>query len=117
MLRLARENGAIKVVSDQHGNPTYANDVAHVLLQLALSQDYGIYHCTNHGTCSWFDLASLAVDLAGIPCTKTPCTTAEFPRPAPRPAWSVLSNTHLQQTIGDPMRPWQQALESYMEKQ
>jgi dTDP-4-dehydrorhamnose reductase len=116
MLRLARENGAIKVVSDQHGNPTYANDVAHVLLQLALTQAYGIYHCTNHGTCSWFDLASLAVDLAGIPCAKTPCTTAEFPRPAPRPAWSVLGNAHLQQTTGDPMRPWQQALQAYVHK-
>jgi dTDP-4-dehydrorhamnose reductase len=116
ILKLARDNGAIKVVDDQHGNPTYANDLAYVLLQLALTTNYGIYHCTNEGCCSWFDFASTIVDEANIPCSKTPCTTAEFPRPAKRPAWSNLDNKHLRDTIGNPMRPWQQALTSYLSK-
>jgi dTDP-4-dehydrorhamnose reductase len=116
ILRLARENGAIKVVDDQFGSPTSANDLAYVLLKLALTQDFGIYHCTNNGSCSWFEFASAIVDGAGIPCKKSPCTTAEFPRPAHRPAFSVLDNAHLRATIGDPMRPWQDALAPYLAK-
>lgn len=114
MLRLARENGTIKVVNDQFGNPTSANDLAYEILQLALTDRYGIYHCTDEGTCSWFDFACAIVDRAGIECTKTPCTTEEFPRPAKRPAYSSLRNKHLEETIGNEMRPWRDALNEYM---
>lgn len=55
MLRLARENGKISVVNDQMGNPTSANDLAYEILKIATTDDYGTYHCTNNGTCSWFD--------------------------------------------------------------
>jgi dTDP-4-dehydrorhamnose reductase len=114
MMCLARENGAIKVVDDQHGNPTYANDLAYEILKIAATDNYGIYHCTNNGVCSWFDFASAIVDIAGIPCEKTPCTTEEFPRPAKRPAYSSLRNKHLEDTIGDDMRPWRDALEDFL---
>jgi dTDP-4-dehydrorhamnose reductase len=117
ILRLASDNGAIKVVDDQIGNPTNANDLAYEILRLAASEDaagYGIYHCTNNGSCSWFEFASTIVDIAGIACEKTPCTTGEFPRPAPRPAYSVLDNSRLRATIGDDMRDWQMALNSYL---
>lgn len=118
MLRLAREYGKISVVADQLGNPTSANDLAYELLKLATTEEYGIYHCTNNGTCSWFDFASAAVDAAGIPCEKEPLTSAEykerFPQSADRPAYSSLENAHLRETIGDEMRPWQDALATYM---
>ena len=116
MMELARKNGAIKVVDDQKGNPTSANDLAYEILKIAETENYGIYHCTNNGTCSWFDFASTIVDMAGIPCEKTPCTTDEFPRPAKRPAFSSLRNKRLEDTIGDEMRDWQVALASFLER-
>ena len=119
MLRLAREHGKIAVVADQYGNPTSANDLAYEILRLAATDGYGVYHCTNNGTCSWFDLASAAVDAAGIPCEKEPLTSAEykrrFPQSADRPAYSSLDNARLRETVGDEMRPWQDALATYMQ--
>ena len=115
ILRLARENGAITVVDDQLGTPTNANDLAHELLAIALTQNYGIYHCTNKGICSWFDFACAIVDKAGIDCKKTPCTTQEFLRPAKRPAFSALDNARLRATIGDEMRDWRVALDCYLD--
>ncbi len=114
ILRLARENGEIRVVADQYGNPTSANDLAYELLKLALTERYGIYHCTGEGVCSWFDLACAAVDGAHIPCTKIALTTDEFPRPAKRPAYSALSNARLASAIGNDMRPWCDALADYL---
>lgn len=119
MLNLARSKGAISVVSDQMGNPTSANDLAYEMLKLASTDGYGVYHCTNNGTCSWFDFASAVVDAAGITCKKEPLTSAEykqrFPQSASRPAYSSLDNAHLRDTIGDEMRPWRDALATYME--
>jgi dTDP-4-dehydrorhamnose reductase len=116
IMELARKNGSIKVVDDQRGNPTSANDLAYEILRIAETEDYGIYHCTNNGTCSWYDFASAIVDLAEIPCEKIACTTDEFPRPAKRPAYSSLRNKRLEDTITDEMRPWQDALADYIEK-
>lgn len=114
ILRLARENGAIKVVNDQVGSPTNANDLAHMVLQLAATEAYGTYHCTGSGVCSWYEFACAIVDEAGINCAKEPCSTDEFPRPAKRPAYSVLSNKRLEETLGCSMRPWQEALRAYL---
>ncbi|MDR2586903.1 MAG: dTDP-4-dehydrorhamnose reductase [Coriobacteriales bacterium] len=114
IMERARSTGEIKVVNDQHGNPTTANDLSYTLLKLALCSEYGIYHCTNNGVCTWFDFASAIVDGANIPCTKLPCSTDEFPRPAKRPAYSMLDNARLRATIGDEMRPWQDALTDYL---
>lgn len=118
MMRLAREHESISVVADQYGNPTSANDLAYEMLEIAATDHYGIYHCTNGGTCSWFDFASAVVDAAGIPCEKQALTSAEykkrFPTSADRPAYSSLCNKHLENTIGDKMRPWRDALAEYM---
>lgn len=114
ILRIARQNGAIKVVADQFGNPTSANDLAHEILRLAPTDEFGIYHCTNEGTCSWYEFACAIVDEAHVACTKTPCTTEEFPRPAPRPHFSSLANRHFEETIGSEMRPWRQALANFL---
>jgi len=116
MLDLARKNGEITVVNDQSGNPTYAHDLAYEVLAIADTNEFGIYHCTNNGACTWFDFASAIVDKAGIACTKTPCTTEQFPRPAKRPVYAPLKNKHLEDTIGDKMRHWQNALDAYMQR-
>lgn len=118
MLRLARGTGRISVVADQLGNPTSANDLAREILRIAETEAYGVYHCTNEGTCSWFDLACAAVDLAGVPCEREALTSAEykerFPESADRPRCSSLRNKRLEDTIGNGMRPWEEALASYM---
>lgn len=115
MLKLAGEKGGAKVVNDQRGNPTNAADLAHHLLKLAVTEQYGIYHCTGTGECSWYDFASKIVEYAGIPATITPCTTEEYPTPAKRPAYSSLDNRMLRNTVGDEMRDWQDALKCYIE--
>lgn len=118
MMRLARDHGKIAVVADQMGNPTSANDLAYEMLAIALTDNYGIYHCTNNGVCSWFDFAKAVVDLAGISCEKEPLTSEaykeRFPNSADRPRFSSLDNQRLRETIGDSMRPWHDGLVSYM---
>ena len=118
MLRLVRESGKISVVADQMGNPTSANDLAYEMLKIALTDEYGTYHCTNNGTCSWFDFASAIVHGAGVPCEKEPVSSQEykrrFPQSADRPQYSSLCNKRLEATLGDEMRPWQKALASYL---
>ncbi|MBQ3339094.1 MAG: dTDP-4-dehydrorhamnose reductase [Atopobiaceae bacterium] len=121
MLRLARELGGMTVVDDQLGNPTSANDLAHEILRLILTEEYSIYHCTNNGTVSWAGFARAIVEGAGYdPAIVTSCTSDEYaaahPEAARRPLFSALRNAHLEQTIGDEMRPWQEALASYLEK-
>lgn len=118
MLRLARNNGAIKVVNDQQGSPTNAADLADAILRLAVTEDYGIYHAVNAGVCSWYDFACRIVDQKGIPCEKTPLTSAEykamFPASADRPTYSVLSMEKLAAAIGRPMRSWQAAIDDFL---
>jgi len=121
MLRLARELGGMTVVDDQLGNPTSANDLAYELLKLILTDDYGIYHCTNNGICSWAEFTRAIVAGAGYdPGIVTPCTSDEYaaahPDAARRPLFSALRNKHLAQTVGDEMRPWQEALATYLER-
>lgn len=119
MLRLARELGHMTVVDDQVGNPTSANDLAYEILKIAATENYGIYHCTNNGICSWAEFAKAIVSLAGFESSiVTPCTSEEYatahPGSARRPAYSGLCNKRLRETIGDEMRPWRRALGSYL---
>lgn len=119
ILKKARETGQISVVADQYGSPTFANDLAGAILQLAQTDLYGTYHCTNAGVCSWFELASAAIDIAGIPCEKEAITTEEyrrrFPQSARRPMYSALDNTKIAGVLGKPLRPWRDALEEFIE--
>ncbi|MDL2323843.1 dTDP-4-dehydrorhamnose reductase [Ruminococcaceae bacterium OttesenSCG-928-A16] len=116
IVRAAREKGSLKVVDDQFGNPTNAEDLAHHILKLAASKEYGLYHCTGNGICNWHAFAAEIVRLWGIEATVAPCTTQEFPRPAKRPAFSALDNAMLRATVGDEMRPWQEALADFYSK-
>jgi dTDP-4-dehydrorhamnose reductase len=115
MLKVGRERGVAKVVDDQYGNPTNANDLAYEILKIAQTEDYGIYHCTNNGTVSWYGFTQSIYKDAGITVDLKPCTTDEFPRLARRPAFSSLDNAHLRATIGDEMRPWRDALATYLQ--
>ncbi len=115
ILRKARADGTVKVVKDQRGNPTNAVDLAHHLLKLGATNQYGVYHCTGNGECSWYEFACKIVEFAGVDCTVTPCTTDEFPSPAKRPAYSSLSHKKLNSVVGDEMRPWQDALHSFFD--
>lgn len=116
MIKLGHEKDEIKVVNDQRGNPTNANDLAHHILKIALSDEYGIYHCTGTGECSWFEFSKEIMRLASLSCKILPCTTDEFPRPAKRPAFSSLNNLMLKTTFGDEMREWKIALKEYISK-
>jgi len=117
MLRLAREKGSLMVVDDQVGNPTSAVDLAYQLVLLALSREIGIFHCTCNGEAvSWNAFAKRIMEKAGLDIEVKSCTTDEFPRPAKRPAYSALDNKHLRETIGDSMRDWKEALDSFLEQ-
>ncbi len=92
MLRLAR-SGGLRVVDDQHGCPTVADDLAATTLAALDAGVSGILHLTNQGVTTWHGLAAESVRLAGLdPTLVVPCATEEFPRPAPRPAYSVLAS-------------------------
>ena len=116
IVKNAKAKGALKVVNDQRGCPTYTADLARRLLKLSGTKEYGLYHCAGKGGCTWYEFAKKIIELSGVACEVSPCTTEEFPRPAPRPAYSVLDNMALRCTIGDEMRPWEEALTDFMEK-
>lgn len=120
MRRLGAAHDSITVVDDQLGNPTSANDLAYEILKLALTDDYGVYHCTNNGTCSWADFARAIMAGSGLDCEVVSVTSAQYkqanPQSADRPAFSSLLNKHLADTIGDDMRPWQDALDEYLKR-
>lgn len=115
IMRVAKDQGEIKVVDDQRGNPTNAADLAHHILKLASTQEYGIYHGTGTGECSWYDFATKIVEFANIKAKVNPCTTEEFPRPAKRPAYSSLENMMFKVTGGDEFRQWEEALKYFIE--
>jgi len=114
MLRINREKGASRVVNDQRGNPTNAADLAHHILKLLTTEEYGVYHATGKGECSWFEFTEKIVEYAGINAAVSPCTTEEYPTPAKRPAYSSLDNMMLRATVGDEFRPWEEALFAFM---
>ncbi len=112
--KFAKERGVLTVVNDQRGNPTNADDLAYHILLIAETENYGIYHCTGSGECTWYDFACKIVEYSNIPCEVSPCTTEQSARKAKRPAFSSLRNLHLEQTVGDKMRPWEEALKEYI---
>ncbi|MCQ2441125.1 MAG: dTDP-4-dehydrorhamnose reductase [Clostridia bacterium] len=118
--RVIKANGGISVVNDQRGNPTNASDLAHHLLKIAVTEEYGIYHCTGKGECSWYDFAAKIAEYSGFAGAVTPCTTEEyntkFNVPTKRPMYSSLRNLALECSVGDEMRDWQEALKEYISK-
>ncbi|MPM30610.1 dTDP-4-dehydrorhamnose reductase [bioreactor metagenome] len=114
MLKLAETNDTLKVVNDQIGTPTSTVDLAKVIAELLNTDAYGTYHATCQGHCSWYEFACEIFRLTGKTVQVLPVTTDEFPRPAKRPAYSVLDNYLLRMTGRDTMRNWQEALREYI---
>lgn len=124
MLRLMGEKKEISVVNDQQGSPTYAANLAEAIMSiisngqwttgnepLALdNKQAGIYHFSNKGIISWYDLAVAIKELTGSDCMINPIPTSSYPTAAKRPAYSVLDTTKIQKAFGLPMKPWKESL-------
>lgn len=112
MLRLAGERHELRVVSDQVGSPTFTPDLAEMIRRLAVGRLPGVFHVTNSGTASWFELAQATFVAAGLdPQRVIPIATAEYPTPARRPAYSVLDNAALRLQGLPLLRDWHEPLE------
>lgn len=116
MLRLAAEGRSIRVVDDQIATPTYVADLARKTAELIRTQHYGLYHITNNGQCSWYELAGAIFRIAGVEADLHPTTSREFGAKARRPAYSVLKNCHLERLGMDDLRDWQDALAEYLKE-
>ncbi|EOR24554.1 dTDP-4-dehydrorhamnose reductase [Clostridium sartagoforme AAU1] len=119
MMNLGAQKESLSVVNDQLGNPTNANDLAYHILKLIETDEYGVYHCTGKGECSWYDFATEIMKLAERNCKVNPCTSEEYknmyPNSAKRPEYSSLDNMMLRCTVGDEMRDWKEALISFFQ--
>ncbi|MFZ0684135.1 MAG: dTDP-4-dehydrorhamnose reductase [Terriglobales bacterium] len=113
ILKLASTRPEISVVNDQRGSPTFTADLASALAKLCRANARGIVHVTNSGNCTWYEFASETVRATGLPTNVKPVTTAEFPRPAKRPAYSVLSPDSLH-AYNIHMPDWKDALRRYL---
>jgi dTDP-4-dehydrorhamnose reductase len=106
MLRLGPE---VRVVDDQVGCPTFTGHLAEALVRLAATDDYGLHHMAASGSCSWFEFAREIFARAGVDTRVSPCTSDELPRPAPRPAYSVLESER-----GHRLPHWREGLDAYL---
>ena len=105
----------LNVVADQRGCPTFCDDLASAVLDLAAAGATGTLHVVNSGSTTWHGFAVEIVRLLGADVEVVPVTTGEFPRPAPRPPYSVLDTSRLEAALGRPMPPWQDGLGRYLE--
>ena len=110
ILERARSGAALRVVDDQRFAPTYAPDLAAALVALVERQATGIVHVANEGTCSWYELAVAALELAGLPAAVDRISSSELAAPARRPSYSVLSTARFTERTGASLRPWRAAL-------
>jgi dTDP-4-dehydrorhamnose reductase len=113
ILKLAANRAALDVVNDQRGSPTYVVDLARAIDQLCKKNANGIVHATNSGDCTWFDFAREIVRGAGLQTVVSPVSSQQMARPAPRPAYSVLSPEPLH-SLGVEVPSWQDALGRYL---
>lgn len=116
MLRVGREKEELSVVGDQIGSPTYTADLAELLCDMIVTEQYGIYHATNEGICSWADFAREIFKVAGLPTKVNSITSEEYPAKAARPKNSRLSKEKLTQKGFKKLPTWQDALARYMEE-
>ena len=114
MLKQAKTKEKITVVADQIGSPTYTVDLSKMIVELIRTEKYGIYHISNSGKCSWYEFAKAIYDEAGIHVHVVPCTSKEYPRPAKRPAFSVLDHMNLRLNGFHEPRNWKDALHDFI---
>ncbi|HET6180181.1 MAG TPA: dTDP-4-dehydrorhamnose reductase [Candidatus Sulfotelmatobacter sp.] len=113
ILKLAASRPTLDVVNDQRGSPTYSVDLARAIIQLCRKGASGIVHVTNAGDCSWFEFAREIVKDSGLTTEVRPVSSQQMARPAPRPAYSILSSASLQRW-GVVMPEWRDALLRYL---
>jgi dTDP-4-dehydrorhamnose reductase len=111
MLALGAERDEVSVVTDQVGSPTWTVHLAEGLVELAERSDVGILHATGGGACSWYELAVEVFDRAGLRCRVLPTTSDRFPRPARRPAYSVLGTERTEAPV---LPPWPDGVAAYL---
>jgi dTDP-4-dehydrorhamnose reductase len=116
MMRLMNEKDEIKVINDQVGSPTYAADLAEVILQIILDWKPGIYNFSNEGIITWYEFAVAIKEIINCPCDIKPIITAEYPTPARRPGYSVLDKTKIQETFDVQLKNWTERLTICIEK-
>jgi dTDP-4-dehydrorhamnose reductase len=115
ILKLAASRPALDVVNDQRGCPTYSVDLARAIIALCRKNANGIVHVTNAGDCSWFEFAREIVTASGLSTEVRPISTQQMPRPARRPAYSVLSAKIIEK-LDIVMPTWQDALRRYLQE-
>jgi dTDP-4-dehydrorhamnose reductase len=115
ILKLAASRAALDVVNDQRGCPTYAADLAAAIIQLCRANASGIVHATNSGDCTWFEFAREIISTSGLRTEVRPVNSAQMARPAPRPAYSVLSSKSLER-FGIALPIWRDALRRYLQE-
>lgn len=116
MIKLAEEGKPIKVVDDQVLTPTYTRELAENIAKLIETEEYGIFHITNNGECSWFEFAKEIFRLGDFHPELSPTTTKDFGAKAMRPPYSVLENDRLKKIGLDNMSLWEDALKKYMQE-
>jgi dTDP-4-dehydrorhamnose reductase len=114
MINLSQTNKILKVVNDQKGTPTSTVDLSRVIIKLIEDKNYGLFHCTCKGECTWYEFTKEIFRIKGITTEVSRCKTNEFPRPAKRPEYSVLRNYMLELTTGDITRNWKESLGEYL---
>ena len=114
MIRLGKERGAVSVVNDQIGSPTYTPDLSRLLVDMIVSDKYGRYHATNEGLCSWYDFAVEIFKQAKLDVAVTPVSSDAFPVKAKRPHNSRMDKSKLIENGFELLPPWQDALRRYL---
>ena len=114
MIRLGKERGAVSVVNDQIGSPTYTPDLSRLLVDMIVSDKYGRYHATNEGLCSWYDFAVEIFKQAKLDVAVTPVSSDAFPVKAKRPHNSRMDKSKLTKNGFKLLPPWQDALRRYL---
>jgi len=116
IIEIARGTPSIRVVDDQWGSPTYAKDLAKAVVALMEVDARGVYHVCNRGRATWYDLARKAISIMELDTEVVPVSTGEFPRPARRPPYSILSTKRFTATTGKLLPPWQISIKSYIQE-
>jgi len=114
MLRLGKENGQVNVVNDQIGSPTYTKDVAELIINMMFTQEYGIYHVTNEGFCSWYEFACEIFKQANMEVLVVPLDSSQFPTKAVRPHNSRLDKSQLLLKGFTALPTWKDALKRFL---
>jgi dTDP-4-dehydrorhamnose reductase len=115
MLRKASTGESIRVVNDQIVTPTSTRELARKVSQLIHTEEYGLYHITADGACSWFEFARQIFELARVPAHLSPATSEQFKAAARRPGYSVLENARLKWLGIDDLKDWREALQEYLQ--